>query len=114
MTTRIKLDPAAFGAGAPLYGVDPARVRVQFGSQDRDVNRNGAGLGILYADQQLNREVSRGSVTVTHNPIDVDDVQVDTWTQFYKNSMADLVQKAIIIVERPVGSALTAIQIRSL
>lgn len=113
MTTRIKLDSNAFAAGKPLYGSDPNKTRVQVG-RDQLESLNGVGLGIVYANEFLDKTVDRSSITVTVNPIDVDDEQVDRWSQHIKNALADLIQKGVVVVERPIATPLTAAAVRAL
>lgn len=114
MTTRIKLDPTAWQSGGRFYGTDIKRARVQVGGTDTGNLKNGMGLGITYSNEKLNTTVPRNSITITENAIDVEDDIATDWTQFTKNQLADLVAKGIIIVEKPVATALTAAQTRAL
>jgi hypothetical protein len=106
-TALIKIDPAAFNAGKPLYGVDPIKARVQIGNADTNSNVNAGGVGVTYSLASLNQSVARASITATVNPLTVDTVQLTRWPQNWKNMMADLVTKGVIIVESPAGSVLT-------
>lgn len=112
-TARIVIDSGAFAAGKPLYGVNPIKARVQIGNTDMNSNINGGGVGVKY-DASLDSLVGRGSITVTVNALTVDANQMVKWTQHWKNSMADLVTKGVIIVESPAGTPLTAAAIVNL
>lgn len=112
-TARIVIDTNAFAAGKPLYGIPHAKARVQIGNADTNNNINGGGIGVTY-DASLADLVARASITVTVNALTVDTQQLASWPQNWKNSMADLVAKGVIIVESPAGSALTPSQIVSL
>ena len=113
-TARIVIDSGAFAAGKPLYGVDPQKARVQIGNADTNSNINGGGTGVKYVPATLDQLVARASITATVNSLTVDTVQLARWPQQWKNSMADLVTKGVIIVESPAGSVLTAAAIITL
>lgn len=113
MTTRIKLHDNVFDAGKPLNGVNPSKVRVQVGKDEFNAV-NGVGLGIVYVQADLNKTVDRSSITVTQNPIEVDDTQVDRWSQHLKNALADLIDKQVVVVERPLNTPLTSAAVRAL
>ena len=113
-TSRILIDSNAFGAGKPFYGQPQSSVRVQIGAVDKTGNLNGAGVGVVYTDTYLNKVVGRNSITATINPLFVDTAQLTNWPRQWKNSMADLVTKGILIVESPAGSVLTAAAVLAL
>lgn len=113
-TARIVIDPAAFGAGKPLFGVTQSKARVQIGNADTNNNINGGGIGVQYVPADLAQQVARASITVTVNSLTVDSAQLLRWPQHWKNSMADLVAKGVIIVENPAGTPLTAAAIVAL
>lgn len=113
-TAKVYIDPNAFGAGKPLYGVVPIKARVQIGKADQNSNMTGGAVGVRYVDQSLDRLVGRSSITVTVNPLEVDSVQMGRWPQQWKNSMADLVRKGAIVVENPAGTPLPPAAILSM
>ena len=106
-TSAIYIDPNAFTAGKPLYGVDPIKARVMVGNVDTNNNINGGGVGIHYSSDPLNL-IGRNSITVTVNVLTVETTQLTRWPQNWKNSLADLVSKGVIVVESPAGSVLTS------
>jgi hypothetical protein len=116
MTTRIQIKSTAFDAGQPLFAhaANKHQCRIPVGQSDTNSNINGAGLDVEYVDQQLDRTVSRSNITITVNPLDFDDVQVDRWPQYFKTALADLVRKNYIVVERPVATPLTPAAIKAL
>jgi hypothetical protein len=116
MTTVLYVDPAAFTGGGPLVSMAAARskVRIPVGQTDRMSNINGAGIGIQYSTPELQAAAARNGVTITCQPVTVDDVQVSRWSQFMKNSLADLVRRGYIIMEQPAGAPLTPASIISL
>jgi len=113
MTTKIYIDPAAFDAGSKLYGMSKGKARIMAGNADTNNNINGSGIGIKYTLTEMDNLVSRASITITVNPIEVDDNQFDEWSRHMKLSLASLVDKGLIIVERPPGVAMTSAAIRS-
>lgn len=113
-TARIVIDSGAFAAGMPLHGSDPAHVRVQVGNVDTNNNINGGGIGVTYTTDEFNKLVGRNSITVTVNPLFVESAQLLRWPQHWKNSLADLVAKGVLIVENPAGTPLTSAAIVAL
>lgn len=116
MATVLFIDPAAFVGAGPLVSMaaDRTKVRLPVGQTDKTSNINGAGIGIQYGSPELQSSAARNGVTITVQPVVVDDVQVNRWPQFIKNSLADLVAKGYIIVERPAGAPLAPTAIRTL
>ncbi len=113
-TTVIKLDPTLFQAGERYANLDIRKVRISVGQSDNNGSLNGAALGIKYSRQELDRLTGRAHIQVTINPLNIDSIQVDRWPQYWKLALADLVEKGLVIVERPLDTPLTPTAIRTL